>query len=156
MERGESRQESGGAALESNDIEYCDLRITELPLKQMHQRVFHENGDVTLRQHIDLGPGYRFRKADVDNWLCGKDGKPLGREAFVALLKRIYNEVKVHDQGVSQTSSHLTWPPAVRAGITSRPKNSASVNKMLMFGALPEWRHGQVHSLRSKARKAGT
>ena len=53
------------------------------------ERVFHENGDMTLRIHALMGPGLLFKKSRVDAMLAG------GRENFVRLLKKLAEQIVV-------------------------------------------------------------
>ena len=107
-------------------IKYTKYRISDLSLKDFHQRVFHENGDVTLRRQIDLGKGYRFPKSEVDNWLHDKDGNVVGRDEFVALLKRILAETHVEEVG---TQSPDQQPAHLATGGQGRPHYSKAEKK---------------------------
>ena len=107
-------------------IKYTKHRISDLSLKDFHQRVFHENGDVTLRRQIDLGKGYRFPKSEVDNWLHDKDGNVVGRDEFVALLKRILAETHVEEVG---TQSPDQQPDHLATGGQGRPHYSKAEKK---------------------------
>ena len=83
------------------------------------ERVFHENGDMTLRIHALMGPGLLFKKSRVDAMLAG------GRENFVRLLKKLAEQIVVRLCG------------AVPDGLPTQPKAAVAARRAAVPPFIP-------------------